>query len=675
MKRSLLAATLLLAACGGSADHAPPPRPPNVLLITIDTLRADRLNAESMPNVMAFAAKATRFTNARAVVPLTEPSHTTILTGALPARTGVHVNGVVPASPEKTIAGVLHDSGYRTGAFVGAYVLDRRFGLSIGFDTYDDRVTRDPSGSPRLEAERRGDHVVDAALAWLPQDNGRPFFAWIHLYDPHAPYEPPPEYLGRARGRPYDGEVLFADAQVGRVLDWLTTSGQDRRTIVAITGDHGEGLGDHGEETHGMLAYDSTLRVPLVIRTPNRDPATIEAPVSLVDLAGTLLDLAGIAVPSSMHHTPVLSGSRDVYAETQYPRAAGWHALTALVDQRWKLIVSSETELYDLQNDPGESHNLAGDRTSIASSMRARAAELAKATNAAESKTSQEIRERLRSLGYVASPAAAGDADDAPNPADQIYAWNTFERELSKLTSGDAARALPGLGKLARSSPDAAVFQSTYARALKDTGRVRDALDVYRRAVARWPQDATLYHDLAVAAAAAGRPQEAARAEQAALAIDPSYASAANGLGLVEASNGHADEAARAFERAVRGDPTNAVYWTNLGNARRDAGNSPGAEEAYRTALEHDPRSADAANGMGVLLVQRNRSADAIAWFERALAGDDMFADAHLNLGIAYQESGQREKAAEQYRRVLALAPPGSKPWSAATSLLANVSR
>jgi tetratricopeptide (TPR) repeat protein len=365
----------------------------------------------------------------------------------------------------------------------------------------------------------------------------------------------------------------------------------------------------------------------------------------------------------------------DVYAETQYPRAAGWHSLAAVVDSRWKLIASSENELYDLQTDPGETHNLASERTSQAAAMRARATQLGAAAAGTEAAVSAETRERLQALGYIASrPSAAGD-ERAPNPAGEIYAWNTFERELATLSRGDAARAVPGLGKLARSYPDSPIFQATYARALKDAGRVRDALDIYRRAVARWPDDASMYHDLAVAAAAAGRSDEASRAEQAALALDPSDGSAANGLGLLEASKGRARDAADAFEHAVAADPNNAVYWTNLGNARRDGGNSAGAEEAYRSALEHNPRSADAANGIGVLLVQRGRASDAISWFERALAGDDTFADAHLNLGIAYQQTGQRDKAAEHYRRVLALTAPGTRQYSAATSLLASVDR
>ena len=259
---------LLLAACGGGARQPAPVPKPNVLLVTIDTLRADRVGPELTPAVESLAARGERFTHARTTVPLTLPSHTTILTGTLPPEHGVRTNGTRLAS-RPTLARAFHEAGYRTGAFVGAYVLDRRFGLSIGFDTYDDRVVRPPGGEARFEAERRGDAVADAALEWLARGDSRPFFAWVHFYDPHAPYTPPQEFLDRARGQPYDGEVAFADAQLGRLLDWLRTSGQADRTIVAVAGDHGEGLGDHGELTHGMLAYDSTLRVPLVIAGPS----------------------------------------------------------------------------------------------------------------------------------------------------------------------------------------------------------------------------------------------------------------------------------------------------------------------------------------------------------------------------------------------------------------------
>jgi choline-sulfatase len=669
-------AGLVAAACTRTPPQTPS-APPNILLITIDTLRADRVGRGLTPSIDAVAARGTRFTNARATVPLTLPSHVSIMTGKLPPQTGVRVNGGGGlAAGQPTIARVLKDGGYRTGAFVGAYVLDRRFGLAGGFDRYDDRVDRDVSGAATLEAERRGDAVVNAALAWLPSSDSRPFFAWIHLYDPHAPYDPPADYLARAKNVPYDGEVVFADAQVGRVMDWLTSSGQASRTVVVITGDHGEGLGEHGELTHGMLAYDSTLRVPLIISGPGAPAATVEDAVSLVDLAGTLAELARRPRPDSMHAQSLLRapiGERDDYAETDYPRAAGWHPLRVLVADRWKLIVSSEPELYDLRDDPREARNVASEKAAGLAALRTRLREIETAAGAPSSSAPvpSDVAERLRALGYVSgSTSTDAVSDRGPNPARHIAAWNGYERELSRLSSGDARRALPGLSGLARAFPDSPLFQSTYARALKDTGRVTEAIDLYRRLVARWPRDAGLYHDLAVAAATAGLPREAARAEQAALALEPSNAAAANGLGLLHIEGGRTAEAAAAFQQAVKLDPSNATFWTNLGNARRAEGNAAAAEHAYRTALDLNPRHADAANGIGVLLVQAHRAAEAIPFFERALAGSPRFAEARLNLGIAYQESGNTEKAAEQYRRVLEMAPPGSREYQVATALL-----
>jgi arylsulfatase A-like enzyme/Tfp pilus assembly protein PilF len=666
---------LLIGTVACTKGTPPAPPAPNIILITIDTLRADRIGPDLTPAIDALASRGVRFTHARSAVPLTLPSHVSIMTGSLPPANGVRLNGTTTFTGRRaTLAHVLRDGGYRTGAFVGAYVLDRRFGLSDGFDVYDDHVQRDSSGSQQLEAERRGNVVVDAALKWLSTPDNRPLFAWIHLYDPHAPYDPPAEYLAKAANNPYDGEVAFADAQVARVLDWLRSSGRTSNTVVAVAGDHGEGLGEHGELTHGMLTYDSTLRVPLVLTAPSvSSPSTIDANVSLIDLAGTLLQLAHRDVPETMSRALLLAAQatpRDVYAETEYPRTAGWHPLAALVYEHWKLIASSENELYDIDADPGERQNLAITKDSLVQGMRRRVRELAPADRAEGSAAvPADAAERLRALGYVSGGAAPATGNE-PNPARQIHPWNTFERELSRLTSGQARFALPGLANLARTFPDAPVFQSTYARALKDTGRVREAVDVYRRAVARWPKDATLYHDLAVAAGAAGLAPEAIRAEQAALALEPGNAAASNGLGLLQIQDGKPADAVKAFEHAVKSDPTNATFWTNLGNARRDSNDLVGAQQAYLKALEADPRSSDAANGIGVVLVQGHRASEAVPWFERALAGSPGFAEARLNLGIAYQESGNAAKAAEQYRRVLDSSPTGSREYQAAAKLL-----
>jgi tetratricopeptide (TPR) repeat protein len=396
--------------------------------------------------------------------------------------------------------------------------------------------------------------------------------------------------------------------------------------------------------------------------------------VSLADLAGTLLQAAGAPIPDGMRKGPLGAGG-EAYGETTYPRTAGWHALSALAFDQWKLIVSSETELYDVRADPGETRNLAGSRLAVVEGARRRLTELS-ASPAGRGQTSvpADAAERLRALGYVSGSSGPID-DEAPNPARGIAAWNTFERELTRLQSGDARGAITGLAKLARAYPGALVFQSTYARALKDTGRAAEAVDLYRRLVSRWPTDAALYHDLAVAAGAAGLTAEAERAERASLALQPSNAAASNALGLLFVARGATTDAVRAFERATADDPSNAVFWTNLGNARRAAGETPRAEQAYSRALELDPRAADAANGMGVLLVQSQRAADAVHWFERALAGSPRFVEARLNLGIAYQESGNREKAIEAYRRVLADASAGSREYQAAGQLLAALTR
>lgn len=683
MKRLIAAAALALAAC----RHTPPPTgaaEPNVLLITIDTLRADRVGPSLTPAIESVAGRGARFTMARSAVPLTLPSHASIMTGLLPPQSGARLNGATLPPDRITLARLFHDAGYRTGAFVAAYVLNKRFGLASGFDEYDDRVVRDPSGSVRFEAERRGDAVVDAALPWLSSSaagagSAKPFFAWIHLYDPHAPYDPPDEYFAKAGRRAYEGEVAFADAQVGRVLDWLASSGRLESTIVAILGDHGEGLGDHLEDTHGMLAYDSTLRVPLDIAGPGVAPRTIDEPVTIVQTAATLLQLANRKPAAGMLAALPIDRSSsaaqpDLYAETLYPSTAGWHPISVLVDGRMKLILSSEPELYDLQNDPSERHDISASRPTIVDALRARALHLGAAASTSQTGLSSDAAERLRALGYV-SGVAAPVAATAPNPGAHIAAWNTLEKNLGRLNKGDARGALRDLTALARANPDSPAIQSAYARAVKEAGRPSQAFDIYRRLVARWPQDPALYHDFAVAAAAAMQWDEAIRAEQASLALQPTNAAASNGLGLALVARGDVNGAVAAFERAVRDDPSNAVFWTNLGNARRAAGDADKAEKAYRAALEADPRSADAANGIGVLLVQAGKASDAIAWFDRALASAPDFVEARLNLGIAYQENGDTQKAIDAYGRVLADSTPSSREHQAASKLLATLGK
>ena len=412
---ALGAALVLATSCRAGRESDAPATPPNIVLITIDTLRADRIGRGFTPAIDGLAATGVRFDNARTSVPLTLPSHVSIMTGQLPVAHGVRDNGVVfaPQASAPTIARRLRDAGYRTGAFVGAYVLDRRFGLVDGFDTYDDRFRRQPGEGARLEAERPGGEVVDAAVAWLNQTTSR-FFLWVHLYDPACALRARRRDIReKAGGNAYDGEVAYADAQVARLVELLRARGVLASTAIVVTGDHGEGLGDHGEHAHGMLAYDSTLKVPLVVlgrgRAQARCNGTGVARRSRADVVASGRSHDRRAERRSRSRRQL--AERDVYAETQYPRAAGWHALSVLAGERWKLIQSSETELYDLSSDPGEQRNVAAAHAGVVQGMTARLTALQSVSPAPTAAVAAEASERLRALGYVSGAAAPAGID------------------------------------------------------------------------------------------------------------------------------------------------------------------------------------------------------------------------------------------------------------------------
>jgi choline-sulfatase len=679
-------------ACRGperdsSAARAVTTRPANVLLITIDTLRADRVGVGLTPALDDLASRGVRFIHARTVAPLTLPAHVSLMTGVIPPVHGVRENGTYRFDGSRpTLARLLQKAGFETAAFVGACVLDRRFGLNDGFDVYDDQIERDPQAATRLEAERRGEVVAGRAIEWLRSrrqsaaGTGRPFFAWVHFWDPHAPYTPPAGFLQKAGGNAYNGEVAYTDAQVARLIGALEAVGERQHTLIVVAGDHGESLGEHGERTHGMLLYEAVLRVPLIVSAPGATPAVRPEPVSLLDIAPTVLASLGMPLADGMHGANLLAGAlapdREFYSETEYPRVAGWSRLYSLARDRWKVIRSSVPELYDLDSDPGEARNEAAGHQATAEAMTARLTEIRRTAHGGsrpDEPISPEVAARLRALGYVASSSGPAPGGRAPNPADVIQAWVTFEDGLAALSARQFSRAGGLLKGLARAHPDAAVFQSTYARALQESGDLAGALAVDRQAVARHPADATLLHELAVSAREAGRHDEALRAEQAALTIDPRDPAALNGLGLLHADRRRFAEAAAAFEQSVAFDPTSASYWTNLGNARRDLGAPGPAEQAYRHALELDPRHADAANGLGVLLVQSGKPAEAIPWFERALAGAPDFYEARMNLGIANQGAGRSDAAAAAYRAVLAAPPRFARERQAAAKLLESL--
>src|SRR5687768_8620483 len=359
----------------------------NVLLITLDTTRWDRLGAYGdgaavTPNLDRLAGEGVLFEQAIASAPLTLPAHSTIFTGLLPPRHGVRDNGgYVLDARHATLASALKASGRETGAFVGAFVLDAKFGLDAGFDTYFDRFDVSRQRSISLGAiSRRAGEVVDNAMPWLEERASRPFFAWLHFYDAHSPYEPPEPFLSRFRDRPYAGEIAYVDSQVGRLLQWLDTRGLTDRTVVVVIGDHGESLNEHGEGTHGLFIYEATTRVPFIVRTPysNARARRVPGAVRSEDVMPTILELVGRPVPDGIQGrslAPLITGSTadlnlDAYSESLYARNHyGWSELRSLRSGRFKFIATTRPELYDLERDPGELRNLFEERRPLADRM------------------------------------------------------------------------------------------------------------------------------------------------------------------------------------------------------------------------------------------------------------------------------------------------------------------
>ena len=406
-----------------------------VVLITLDTTRADRLPPYGLmdvatPGLDRLAREGVLFQQALSVAPLTLPAHTSLLTGILPPGHGVRDNAdELLASTFTPRAEVLHDRGFRTGAFVGSIVLNADRGLAQGFDRYSGVVD---DGQPAAHRwQRRGDAVMADAIAWLDAIGDERFFMWTHLYDPHRPYEPPEPFRSR-HSDPYIGEIAFADSQIARLLDVLERRQLLDRTLIVVTADHGESLGDHGERDHGIFVYESVLRVPLIIRAPGGRPGRVDRVVRLIDVMPTVLDVLGLELPrmDGVSLRAALEGSQpppdlDAYAESLYPRKFGWSPVRALRDGRFKLIDAPRPELYDLERDPFEEHNVYEQRPAIANGMSRRLNELAgpRVDPGPEAVASGELRERLAALGYVGSGAStrAQDFRDLPDAKDCIH--------------------------------------------------------------------------------------------------------------------------------------------------------------------------------------------------------------------------------------------------------------
>ncbi|MGH9176565.1 MAG: sulfatase-like hydrolase/transferase, partial [Vicinamibacterales bacterium] len=580
----------------------------NLVVVTLDTTRADRIGSYGDPRAAEtpvfdrLAREGTLFERAMTSAPLTLPAHATMFTAQFPPAHGVRDNGGFFLSPDATtLAEHLRSSGVRTGAFVGAFVLDSKWGLDQGFEHYaDDFDLTKVRGMSVGGVQRRADEVVDLALPWLETVKQERFFAWLHFYDPHTPYAPPEPFASRYSGRPYEGEIAFADAQLGRVVDFLQSRGLLERTIIAVLADHGEGLGEHGEGTHGFFIYESSMRAPFVIRAPfERTKARrVADPVRTVDLVPTLLDLLGLpALPARVAGTslaPLMTGDRlelnlDGYAEAMYPlHHYGWSALRALRAGRFKLIDAPRPELYDLEQDPDERKNLFQERLALGQRMQTelRALEAQSSASAtAEAPPADvdpEVRERLAALGYVGSFVASASSPDTvrADPKDKINLFNLMSQARNR----------------ARDDPD---------------GAFNEVVALLEQVVEADPQVIDAWFSLGNEYFKQERFSDAIGYFKRALALKPDY-----DLALINLANSYRalgqDEAALAgYEHYLRVDPKNAWVHYQIGEICLDRDDVACAEARFNEAIAIDPNVAAARNALGALAFRRGDVATA----------------------------------------------------------------
>src|SRR6266540_1367137 len=646
------AAVVALSSWGCREKTSSPAR--NLLLVTIDTVRADHVGAygyraAETPALDRLAREGVLFDRAESSVPLTLPSHATILSGLTPPHHGLRNNGAgsFPDGRE-TLATALSKAGFSTAAFVGSFVLDHRFGLARGFDVYDDETERDPNAPGSLEAERSGSQVADRALAWLEKaagDRERPFFAWVHFYDAHAPYTPPEPYASRHKDMPYDGEIAFVDAQVARLLELLDRRGLTDSTLIAVAADHGEALGEHGELTHGLLLYEPTLRVPLLLRGPGAAAGKrIRAPVGLADLAPTLAGMLG----------KPLDG-REARNGSDVPRLDG-RDLSALRRGRLKYIAAPRAELYDLSRDPGEASNLLAEGVRRAD-LDGRLVKLEEgAVAAAPAAGHDETAAKLASLGYISGGPgdSASSADGVrKDPKEMVSLFRTFEEANWSLQGGRLEEAALKLKPLVAADRKNSVFRGLLAETYRRQKDYPRAIALYRRAVADSPEDPDVRYNLAVTLQEAGRAGEAREALEEAIRRDSRRPEAHNALGIALAEQGNPLQALAEFERAAQLDPRDARAHNNCGNVLRQLGRLDEAERAYRRAIELAPRYAEAWNGLGTLEVARGRPAAAIPDFEHALVLAPQYHEVRLNRGIALETMGETRSAVAAYEDFL----------------------
>ena len=624
-----MALAVLAAGAGGCGRQTEPPsaRPgatpgprPSILLVTLDTTRADAIGPDAAgvrtASFNAVAARGRRFRRAYATVPETLPSHGSLMTGLYPAGHGIHENARRLPEATPVLAEQLKSAGYRTAAVVASFVLAKRFGLARGFDAYDDRM---PGG----RQDRTATEVTGAALTALDGDAGAPLFMWVHYWDPHHPYTPPEPFQSAQPGNPYLGEVLFVDAELGRLVEAF-----ERRspgpTAVIIVGDHGEGLGDHGESQHGNLLYESTMRVPLVVAGPGVAAGVTDTPVSIRRVYHTVLDWAGLGSADSLR----LDSPDVVLGEAMKPYLEyGWQPQIMAVQGRQKAIFAGTTELYDVVTDPREASDLAG-RMDMPRTLRSALDDYPVPSPAAArspSALSAEDRQALASLGYVSATAAPVVRKDAPRPVDMVGLFGALDEASTLFVQAKYAQLIPLLERILsedRYNLDATLRLATARSAL---GQDAKAMEAFRRAREFAPdsEDVTLY--LALHLARGKDWAQAVPALEQIVAASPDRLPAIEGLAAVRARQGRVEDAVRLTRQAHDLKTPTPAELVRLGEMAMSVGQTGVAIDSFErargvqgAAFRHDLE-------LGVLYLSAGRFEDARAALDRVPASHPAF--------------------------------------------------
>jgi Tfp pilus assembly protein PilF len=581
----------------------------------------------------------------------------------------VQENGVPLRGNAITLATVLKNRGYRTAAFVGAFILDRRFGLNRGFDVYDSPFDLHKQAVTDVgELKRPGFQVVDAAKRWLERNSSAPFFLFLHLYDLHTPYALPQGVRLRSGEAGYETELAYVDRVLGEFFAFLQAHELLKRSLIVFTSDHGEGLGDHDESTHGYFVYQSTIRVPLIVHWPENSAYTgqkrVDQPASLLDLAPTILDALGVQCPKEMQGRSLITskGAQPIYSESLYARKQfGCAALRTVRLERYKYIDAPKPELYDLGTDPGELHNLYDRQRSKAAALREQIAAI-RASSPTDRSTSSETPDALaisalRSLGYLSGATPSSRVESDIDPKDRIGDFEEFGRASALASTGRLAESNSLLEKLHDKLPDVPSILISLGLNQERAGQYTEAARNLARVVEQDPADARAHFDLALCHHRMNQSDKAVRELRAALAIEPWYTRAEELLADIYLQKREYGQARANLDHSLSVDPDNYSAHYNLGVLAAMQENWTEAQQQVLSALRVDPGSAEAHNMLGSSYLRRGDLDRARAEFKRAINSQPTFVSAHYNLALVLQKEGQKDKAAEELKAALKIDP------------------